>query len=408
LPDAIAEAFTVIAGRPWRAVAASLGTLFAVAWFVAVPGLVSTANGEVANAFTQRLATQVQVSPASAGPAPAAYPYPAGFAHRVMAIQGVLAVGVFWQVRLPAPVVVSARPPAPGQVIPGRGAPGQAVLAASPGFLSAAGVVLSQGRSFGHWAVAHAAPVCLLGAQAARALGVSDLSQRPDVFINDEPCAVVGIFSRALRRPALLGAVLIPATTAAALWGPPDQAAGATPTMLIQTRPGAAPVVASQAPFAISPAHPHRFHVAVRVAPQLLRDQVNGVLSELFATVGWISLAIGILSIANVTWLSVLDRLPEYALRRALGARRRHVAVHVIWESAILGLLGGMAGASLGLAVVILVAHVRHWVPVVLPLTVLPAPVAGAVAGMLAGLIPAIRASRVAPAVALNRSAAAV
>jgi putative ABC transport system permease protein len=110
----------------------------------------------------------------------------------------------------------------------------------------------------------------------------------------------------------------------------------------------------------------------------------------------------------SVTWLSVMDRMPEYALRRALGARRRHIAMHVIWESAILGLLGGMAGASLGLAIVILVAHFKNWVPVILPLTVLPAPVAGAAAGILAGLVPAIRASRIPPAIALNKSAAAV
>ncbi len=94
----------------------------------------------------------------------------------------------------------------------------------------------------------------------------------------------------------------------------------------------------------------------------------------------------------------------EYALRRSAGARRRHILLHVMWESAIIGLLGAMAGASLGLAVVVLVARGQHAEPVVAPLTVLPAPLAGATAAVLAGLIPALHAALVQPARALSRS----
>ena len=138
------------------------------------------------------------------------------------------------------------------------------------------------------------------------------------------------------------------------------------------------------------------------VRPQRLRDQVTGTLTSLFFALGWVSLAIGTLSIASVTWLSVRERSAEYGLRRAVGARRRHILAHVIAESAILGLIGGLAGASLGVAAVILLARSRQWVPVIAPLTVLPAPLAGAAAGMLAGLIPGIRAARVQPAMALR------
>jgi putative ABC transport system permease protein len=406
-PDAIAEAFTVIAGRPARAILASLGTLLAVAWFVAVPGLVSTANAQVANAFTQRLSTQVLVRPVRAAATPAAFPFPPDVDGRLAALHGVVAAGVFWPVKLAVPVVVSARPGGPGQPAPPPGAPGQAVIAASRGFLSAAGVTVTQGRSFSPWAVAHSAPVCLLGADAARALRITGLAGQPDVFGNNEPCAVIGIFRHAIRRPALLRSVLIPTSTASVLWGPADQRAGAVPSVLIRTRPGAVPEVARQAPDAINPDLPGRYRVFYRVTPQRLRDQVTATLSELLAVVGWASLGIGVASIANATWLSVLDRGPEYALRRALGARRRHVAFHVIWESAILGLLGGLAGASLGLAIVILVGHARHWMPVLASWPVLASPAAGAAAGVLAGLVPAIRAARIAPALAMNTSAAA-
>jgi putative ABC transport system permease protein len=201
----------------------------------------------------------------------------------------------------------------------------------------------------------------------------------------------------------LLQAVVLPISAAARIWGPPDPRAGEKPTVLIQTRPGAAPTVGREVQYAISPARPHQFTVVVPVRPQRLRHQVAATLSGLFLTLGWASLAIGALSIGACTWLSVRERTAEYGLRRAVGARRRHVVVHVVAESAMLGLIGGLAGAAIGIALVILLASYRHWVPVIAPLTVLPAPLAGAAAGILASLIPAARAARIQPAVALGR-----
>ena len=403
--DAIGEAFTAIAARPARAFLTSLGTLLGVAWFVIALGLVSTATGQVAATFADRLATQVTVRLARPGPAPAAYPYPADVSRRLDALNGVVAAGVYWPVKLAGPVVVSA-PRTAGQAGAGRGAAGQVVIAASRGFLAAAGVQISQGRTVSAWAQAHAAQVCLAGSAAARALGVTDVQDQPVILINNEPCAVIGIVAHAVRRPALLRSVMLPASTAVALWGTPDQRAGATPTVLIQTRPGAAAVVGRQAPYAISPARPGQFMVIVPARPQRLRDQVTGTLTSLFFALGWVSLAIGTLSIGSVTWLSVRERSAEYGLRRAVGARRRHILAHVIAESAILGLIGGLAGAGLGVAAVILLARSRQWIPVIAPLTVLPAPLAGAAAGMLAGLIPGIRAARLQPATALSRTPA--
>lgn len=405
--DALGEAFAVIVARPARALLTSLGTLLGVAWFVAALGLASTASGQVSSTFAQRLATQVRVSQVSPGPYPAARPYPAGVERRLDALDGVVASGVYWRVVLARRVVVSAAPqPAGAGQGAGPGTPGQAVLAASPGFLAAADVQISQGRFFDAWDQAHRAQVCLLGAAAARVLGISDLRRGPAIYINDVPCVVIGIVSRAGEQPSILRSVVLPSSAATALWGPPDQRAGAVPTVLIRTRPGAVAVIARQAPYAISQDRPHQFRVTVPPSPQRLRDEVSRTLTGLFFALGWVSLAIGTLSIGIVTWLSVRERSTEYGLRRAVGARRRHIVAHVMWEATILGVIGGLAGASLGVAAVILIARDRQWVPVIAPLTVFPAPLAGAAAGILAGLIPGIRAARVQPATSLSRSTA--
>ncbi len=401
--DVIAEACTAILAKPARAVVTSLGTLLGVAWFVTALGLASTAGGQVTSAFAHRLPTHVWISPKRAAPAPAAVPYPADVQQRLRALPGVIAAGVFWPLRLGRPLVVSALPqPAAGP----RAATRAPVIAASPGFLAAAAVQLSTGRPFDAWDQAHHAQVCLAGTVAAGALGIRDLRQQRTVYIDDVPCVVIGIISSASGQQSVLRSVVLPSATAIALWGPPDERAGAMPALLIRTRPGAAGVVARQAPFVLSQNLPDQFLVRLPRGPGPLRDQVIRILTSLFYALGWVSLAIGTLSIASVTWLSVRERSAEFGLRRAVGARRRHILAHVVCESAILGLIGGLAGASLGVAMIILLARARGWVPVVAPLTVLPAPLAGAAAGMLAGIIPAMFAARIQPAEALTRSIA--
>jgi putative ABC transport system permease protein len=402
--DAVGEACTAILAKPARALVTSLGTLLGVAWFVTALGLASTAGGQVTSAFAHRLPTHVWISQKRASPAPAAAPYPAGLQQRLRALHGVIAAGVFWPLRLGRPLIVSARP-RPATAGPGSGTARRApVIAASPGFLAAVSAKLDSGRLFGAWDQAHHAQVCLAGAVVARALGISDLRQQRAVYIDDVPCAVIGIVSHATGQRSMLRSVVLPSATATALWGPPDERAGAMPAVLIRTRPGAAGMVARQAPFVISQDRPDQFLVRVPRGPGQLRDQVLGTLTSLFFVLGWISLAIGTLSIASVTWLSVRERSAEFGLRRAVGARRRHILAHVICESAILGLIGGLAGASLGVAMIILLARARGWVPVVAPLTVLPAPLGGAAAGMLAGIIPAMFAARIQPAETLSRS----
>jgi putative ABC transport system permease protein len=134
-----------------------------------------------------------------------------------------------------------------------------------------------------------------------------------------------------------------------------------------------------------------------------LRDAVSTDLAGLFLLLAAVCLAIGAVGIANTTMVAVLERVPEIGLRRALGARRRHATGQFFLESGAIGTAGGLVGATSGLPVFVAVALMRQWTPVTPTWTVLVAPLAGTLVGLMAGAYPAFRAGRIEPAAALRR-----
>ncbi|SCG07862.1 putative ABC transport system permease protein [Streptomyces sp. Ncost-T6T-2b] len=86
-----------------------------------------------------------------------------------------------------------------------------------------------------------------------------------------------------------------------------------------------------------------------------------------------------------------------------MGARARHITWQFLTESAALGLLGGVAGTSLGTFAVVGVSFHNAWTPVLDPVTLAVAPALGLATGLVAGLYPSWRASRIQPVEALRR-----
>jgi putative ABC transport system permease protein len=96
------------------------------------------------------------------------------------------------------------------------------------------------------------------------------------------------------------------------------------------------------------------------------------------------------------------QRPRRIGVRRALGATRRHIRLQFLIESTLLAGLGGAVGVGLGSAITWLYADTRGW-RFAVPLTGLLGGVAAALAvGAVAGLYPAVRASRLAPAEAVR------
>ncbi len=166
--------------------------------------------------------------------------------------------------------------------------------------------------------------------------------------------------------------------------------------------PDSMATVQADFPYAADPAAPQDISVAHPAAALIARADPTAAFQSLFLALGGIALLIGGIGIANVMVTSVLERQSEIGVRRALGARRLHIAMHFVAEAVVLAGLGGAAGAVTGGFATTVYASTRHCQSVVPGLVLLAAVGLCVVIGGLAGLYPALRAARLAPAEALR------
>jgi ABC-type antimicrobial peptide transport system permease subunit len=241
----------------------------------------------------------------------------------------------------------------------------------------------------------------VLGVNAARRLNITNLDRQPAIYIGDRLYQVIGLLGEVGRQPSLLGSLTIPNGTARQEFG-----LAAPSSVQVEAKVGAVELVVDQAPKALNPSDPSLLRVAAPPDPEKLRGGVKNDLQALFLLLGGVSLLVGALGIANVTLVSVLERVGEIGLRRALGAARRHIAAQFLIESTVMGLLGGIIGTSVGTLVVVGVAASRTWTPVLEPWVPLIAPLIGGLIGLLSGTYPSLRAAAMEPVEALRAGTA--
>jgi putative ABC transport system permease protein len=405
--DAAAEAVAGIVQRPGRAMLTMVGTILGVGAFVAVLGLTATGAGQISHQFTALEDTTVTVEdngPANNTAPPGTNPaigFPAGADQIARHINGVTAAGVWWPVSLPQNASFTA-----SLALGATSSQTINLLAASPGAVTAMGLSMTAGSPLTTYENATRQHVAIIDTTTAATLGISAarLASHPAVFVNGIAYTVVGVYRSAQRVVTDESAMLIPENTALADYGNPEPGIGNQDEaqMVIATRIGAAQAVAKQIAAAELPTDPARLVVTSPPNPQNLQSQVSTDLAGLFLILALISLLIGAVGIANTTLVAVLERTEEIGLRRAVGARPRHIAAQFLAESTTLGTLGGLIGTCIGVGVVVIFAATKNWTAILNPVYTLPAPLIGSLVGLLAGAYPALRAARTSPLAALR------
>jgi putative ABC transport system permease protein len=270
------------------------------------------------------------------------------------------------------------------------------VQAATLGLLPVVGAHVARGSYLNAGTASE--PVCVLGAQAAQLLGIDRVYPGLRVWLGGMWFYVTGILTSAALAPEIDSSVLVGFPAAErylSLDGHPT-------TIYVRTVTTQTTAVQAVLAATANPENPNEANVSQPSAALSARADAQGALNGLFLGLGAVSLLVGAVGVANIMIISVLERRSEIGLRRALGATKGHIRTQFLSEAILLGLLGGAAGVLLGILATAIYAHTKHWA-VVIPTLAWTGGLAAAFAiGAVAGLLPAIRAARLAPTDALR------
>jgi putative ABC transport system permease protein len=130
--------------------------------------------------------------------------------------------------------------------------------------------------------------------------------------------------------------------------------------------------------------------------------KILGVLTGVLAAIAGISLLVGGVGVSNIMLVSVRERTREIGLRKAVGAKPRDIGLQFLFEAVLLTCLGGVLGMALGVGAALLVGALS---PVPAAITWWSLTLAfgvSAAVGIAFGVVPAQRAGRLDPVVALR------
>ena len=238
--DAVHDAVLAVSRAPLRTVLSSVGTVLAVGTAVSTIGLSESAAGAVSGTFNSTLATEVVFVN---GELHSSFPPDLNVAAErpLDRLHGVVKAGLEWQLGGQARLFGVSRTAQSNGT-----APKLPVIAASAGGLAVIGARVSMGRLFDAGMDSRRDMVALLGADAARQLGISGVGESPVIYVGGTAFTLIGIVDRAPVDPGALTGVVIPDSTSAALVG--STVAASNRQIMVRTAAGAAQIVGLAGP----------------------------------------------------------------------------------------------------------------------------------------------------------------
>lgn len=390
LPRDLLRLATVgIRSRKLRAALSVLGVSIGIASLVAVLAISETSKADLL-AKIERLGTNLLTVGPGESPFGEETKLPAASAGRVRLLSEVESAA--------AATVVEGATVRRSSYVPANITGGIFVEAADPELLRTLEGTTASGRFVDRASERY--PAVVLGARAAKRLGIHNIGGIVQVYVSGRLFTVVGILDPLPLVPELDSSALIGYPAAARLFGTERNPS----TVYVRAQEGEAQVRAAAAllPSAANPLEPAE--VAVSRPSDALKAQAaaEGTFTSLFLGLGAVALLVGAIEIANVMIISVLERRSEVGLRRALGARRRHIAIQFLGESFVLGIAGGVVGVLLGIGATGAYAGYEGSTLLVPPVAIAGGLAAACLLGAVAGFYPAMRAARLTPTEALR------
>lgn len=273
---------------------------------------------------------------------------------------------------------------------------GISVYGTDPGLLAALNGEIALGSFLTEATREH--PAAVVGAVAAERLGIRNLDRPVRLYIGDRWVEVAGVLE-----PFALAANL----DRAVLMG--DRAAEryydtelAPATVYVRVDEDHIDATRDVLAATVDPENPEEAEISRPSDLLEARSAAESSFTSLFLGLGAVALLVGGIGVANVMVIGVIERRGEIGLRRAIGATRAHIRRQFFTEALTLATMGGTAGVLLGVAVTYGYSLAQGWRVIIPPIAVIGGFAAAVAIGVIAGLYPAVRASRVSPTEALR------
>jgi putative ABC transport system permease protein len=282
---------------------------------------------------------------------------------------------------------------------------GLQIRAASLDLLS----VLGTGIARGDWLNQGTArePVAVLGSVAAQQLGIDQIYPGRRIWLGGQWFDVAGILNPSPLASDIDDSALVGYPSAETYLGYVSimhdrPRAGPPSTIYVRTATGHEAAVQALLAQTANPEAPNEVNMSQPSDVLTARAAAAGAFNSLFLGLGVVALIVGAVGVANIMIISVLERRSEIGLRRALGATKGQIRTQFLAESILLAVIGGVVGVLAGATATTVYAGSKGWA-VVIPAEAWLGGIASAILiGAIAGLMPAVRASRMSPTAALR------
>jgi putative ABC transport system permease protein len=396
LKDGLRVASVGLRARPLRAALSALGIAIGTAAIVGVLGLSSSSQAGLI-AEINRLGTNLLTVEAgqslTGGPAQLPREAPA----RITLLDNVQQVA---HTALMKDTYVYR-----SSMIPVAETGGLQVRATSLNLLSVLGTRLARGDWLNEGTARE--PVAVLGSAAAHQLGIDRIYPGQRIWLGGQWFNVAGVLTSSPLTPDIDDSALIgyPAARTyldyVTIVGS-EAKAGPPGTIYVRAATGHETAVQALLAQTANPQAPYAVDVSQPSDVLVARAAAAGAFDSLFLGLGVVALIVGAVGVANIMIISVLERRSEIGLRRALGATKGQIRTQFLAESILLAVIGGVVGVLAGVTATALYAGSKSWA-VVIPLEAWLGGIASALLiGAVAGLMPAVRASRMPPTEALR------
>jgi len=144
------------------------------------------------------------------------------------------------------------------------------------------------------------------------------------------------------------------------------------------------------------------FIVTIPAALLAQQQRTQKIFTYVMVAIAAISLLVGGIGIMNIVLATVLERTREIGIRRSVGARRFDIVRQFMTESVLISAGGGLLGIAFGFFLAWLIARTAEWKTIVTTVSVVVAFGVSVAVGVLFGVYPAVKASRINPIEALR------